>query len=125
MELRMNPKQADLVDRYQMQATSSNKRMRRLGRIPVPMTVPSDGYMDFTTDIEEVRCCEILMPTDKLEEMLDTILEAEEHKYLYHKALTVCRTAEKESKLRSKDPRLQSAWNKYQTLLNLVRHDYD
>lgn len=102
---------------YEAQILTSQRRYRRAKRVTladiqawyahaaggVPVVAPH------RTEIEDVEMIEIVLPRDKLAELLQS-----QDEYLYAKE-------REERKLREEYPALQSAWEKYQTVLMMVK----
>jgi hypothetical protein len=103
--------------RYEAQIITSQRRYRRAKRVTladiqawyahaaggVPVVAPP------STEIEDVEMIEIVLPKDKLPDLLHS-----QDMHLYMKE-------REERKLREEYPALQSAWEKYQTILMMVK----
>jgi hypothetical protein len=106
----------EFEESYDAQIITSQRRYRRVKRTTsadlqawyyaasgIPITAPIGN------EIEDVEMIEIIMPKDKLPDLLES-----QNTFLYIKE-------RQERKLREEYPALQSAWEKYQTVLMMVK----
>jgi hypothetical protein len=106
----------EFEESYDAQIIPSDRRYRRARRTTsadlqamfdwaagIPITAPPGN------EIEDVEMIEIIMPKDKLPDLLHS-----QYEYLLGKEM-------EERKLRKEYPALQSAWEKYQLVLMMVK----
>lgn len=117
----------EFYDEFEMQVRTSHHRLRRMK----PKHLRSDVWNTHLTDelvwnlteaAEEVECVEVLMPQDKLEELMKLIsyyqrMEEDLKKHRYD----VIAEMREDERVRIKYPNVQQAWDHYVTLLNLCR----
>ena len=112
---------------YEMHVRPSSRKLRRIPRNLQRtnmwnVSISDDMLYDkYTIPVEEVACVEIIMPADRLKELEDIIAwyeGKERHIKNYTDLIEMHRADER---VRIENPIVQKAYDKYRTLLELVR----
>lgn len=123
----------DFCYKYDAYVRESSRMHRRAKRLDYNIWSESDPSIFQTIPYEHVRCVEIHMPEDRFRALL------EHDNWIEHAGLhdnrhfnnNVSRVSnmimehERECRIRQENPAVKIAYEKYLTLLNLVRNDYD
>ena len=117
----------EFYDEFEMRVRTSHHRLRRMK----PKQLRSDVWNNHLTDelvwnlteaAEEVECVEVLMPRDKLEELMSLFAYYERMKEDYRKSkYDLVAEMREDERVRIQYPNVQQAWDHYHTLLNLCR----
>jgi hypothetical protein len=116
----------EFLHKYEAKAYLSNKMFRRMRRIKFDYKDIDSAFDTITTlPVDEEPYVEVLIPQDRFRHLVemeqfvksvDTEREWAKRQY---------QDMKKESWIRQKNESVRKAYERYQTLLNLVRHDYD
>lgn len=98
-----------------------------------PWEYTASASYDMTKRMKVEETVEMTLPLDKLKEVADTLLDIEDLQKYYGpdilhmgQMIMVYRMAQKkEERIRNNNPAVQKAWEKYQTLMNIVKDDND
>lgn len=112
--------------KYDMQVYPSKRKMRRVPHMRQHtnlwnIDVSDSAVYQHTFDVEEVDCVDIVMPSDRLEELERMIewYEDREHKIKHQEAIV--EMLRRDERVRIEYPAVQKAYAKYLTLLELCR----
>lgn len=125
----MNKEVDQFSHKYNAIVQPSSRMHHRTRRMDYQMWSESDPDMYQSIPYEAVKCVEIHMPEDRFRALL------EHDEWVYNsrmnnhmvggEAIQIVRQHEKETRIRHANPSVQLAWEKYQTMLNLVSSHYD
>lgn len=130
-------KELEFCEKYDAQVTASDKKFRRLSRsaLDIIWAKTDADNVDFSKFIEtnDVECVNICMPKDRFEALIehnDWIRKAglQDNNYFQNTVMRVSVIAiehEKECLIRQENPAVKSAYEKYKSLLKLVKSYYD
>lgn len=116
----------DFLHKYEAIASLSGRMYRRHRSIRF-------NYRDFDTAFDELNTIpfeeepyvEVLIPQDKFRHLVEMEEFIQKSRKEYEWAQNEMDRQRKEAWLRQKNESVQKAYDRYQTLLNLTRHDYD
>jgi hypothetical protein len=123
----------EFCHKYDAYVGPGSRIHRRSKRMDYRMWSESDPSIFQTIPYEDVKCVEIHMPEDRFRALLehdDWIKQAGLHDNSFFNN-NVSRVSnmivehERECRIRQENPAVKLAYEKYLTLLNLVRNDYD
>ena len=113
---------------YDMQVKLSQRRLRRIDRLSNRMnswdiTVSDSAMYQYSAmqAIEEVECVEVLMPKDRLQNLVDYIKYAEDAYEKHETDKQLMARYERDRLVRLKYPSVEKAYQKYVTLLGLCK----
>ena len=117
----------DFFRKYEMQVMPSQRKLRRIPRnfqnTNMWNVKISDEllYQDNIFKVEEVDCVDVVMPTDRLQELEDMLAwyEDKEHKIKHNDEIVAM--LRRDERVRIEYPAVQAAYKKYLTLLELCR----
>lgn len=125
----MDDEQEKWTREYQMTVKPSNRRLRRIPQLRLPVSVwdveISDAAMYQTINSEEVDCVDILMPRDMFEQLYNMHSYyngiEEEYRKSRDKADVIVQREHEDQKVRIKYPAVADAYHAYRTILELCR----
>jgi hypothetical protein len=116
----------EFLYKYEARATLSNKYYRRHRSVKFDYKYIDSAMEQMATlPFEEEPYVEVLIPQDRFRHLVEMEQFAKTVDVERQWAKQQFERERKESWIRQKNEAVATAWNRYQTLLNLVRHDYD
>jgi len=112
------------AERFQMEVYSGNKVRRRIkGYKPLPVFCSISDPIDYDmrSMVEDVPCYDIIVPEDKLIDLVDTIDDLERTIHQDQHARDVLKNLREDERVRQDNPAVQKAYMKYLMLLELAR----
>ena len=113
---------------YDMQVRLSQRKLRRIDRLSNRMnswdiTVSDSAMYQYSAiqAVEEVECVEVLMPKDRLQNLVDYIQYAEDAYEKHETDRQLMARYERDRLVRLKYPAVEKAYQKYVTLLGLCK----
>lgn len=117
----------EFYDEFEMRVKTSSHRLRRMKPKKLRSNVWDNHLSDelvwnLTEAAEEVECVEVLMPRDKLEELMSLFAYYERMKEDYRRSkYDLAAEMREDERVRIRHPAVKQAWDHYLTLLNLCR----
>lgn len=116
----------EFLYKYEATAQLSNKMYRRPKRIRFDYkNIDSDFSLYSKIPFEDEPMVEITMPEDRFRHLVEVEQFVTSTDREREWAKQEIERQRKESWVRQKDERVRKAYERYQTILNLVRNDYD
>lgn len=116
----------EFLYKYEARATLSDKMYRRARRIQFDYKYMDQAFDQLATlPFEEEPMVEITMPQDRFRHLVEVegfVTSADREREWAKNQLEI---QKREAWIRQKSDAVRKAYERYQTLLNLVRHDYD
>ena len=113
--------------KFDMQVQPSHRKLRRVPNMWQHTNAwnysisDSAMYQHQSFPIEEVDCVDILMPTDRLQHIIDFIDEAERQAESSQSDRQLMARYEQDRQVRLANPAVEKAYQRYVTLLELCR----
>ena len=118
------PRLNRFAERFQMEVRLGNRVRRRIkGLRPLPVICPIDSPIDYDmrSMVEDIPCYEIVIPEDKLVDLVDTVDDLERTIHSDQHARDVLKMLRADERVRQDNPAVQKAYMKYLMLLELAR----
>jgi len=118
-------KEQEFFNKFDMRVEQSSRKLRRIPNMWQHSNAwnhtISDQAMYTTMPIEEVDCVDILMPADRLQDILAYITDCEDSVIQHHADRQLMYRYEQDRRVRLDNPAVEKAYQRYVTLLELAR----
>ena len=117
-------KEQEFFNKFDMRVEQSRRKLRRIPNMWQHSNAwnhtVSDQDMYTTMPIEEVDCVNILMPADRLQDILAYITDCEDSVRQHHTDRQLMYRYEQDRRVRLDNPAVEKAYQRYITLLELA-----
>ena len=122
----MTEKLKKFCKNYEAEVRESTSRHCRPSRLSLKLSkYDSDEHVSY----EEIKCVEVRLPEDRFRALMEHdewLQRARDNRYSKaDEGICIAKQHEREARIRHENPAVRIAYQKYQTLLNLVDSHYD
>ena len=118
-------KEQEFFNKFDMRVEQSRRKLRRVPNMWQHSNAwnhtVSDQAMYTTMPIEEVECVEVLMPQDRLQDIISYITDFEDQIKEHRTDRQLMARYEQDRSVRLNNPAVEKAYQRYVTLLELAR----